>query len=248
MLPKISIVTTCLNAEATIETTIKSVLAQNYSNMEYVIADGGSQDKTLEIIGRYKKNLAKVSSQKDRGISDGFNKGIELTSGELIWIINADDQLAPDAVKKVADCYLARNQPDIIYGNLLETKEGTERLVIPRSHNHLKEGMVISHPSTIIKKSVYDELGLYSLDYKISMDHHFCLKAFLAGKKFVYLNEVLARFSAEGVSNISLKNKVRVFTESYKAQKELGVPLIPSTLFLIKKVAGAYIKNWRMLF
>lgn len=246
-LPKISVITTSFNAQNTIEQTILSVLKQSYNNFEYILIDAGSKDNTLPIIEKYKEKIHHISSRPDRGISDGFNRGIEVSSGELIWIINADDQLFPEALEKVAQFYKAQNSPDIIYGNLIEVLNGNKRLVIPRSHTLLKEGMVISHPATIVKKEVYNSVGTYSINYKISMDHHFCLRAFLAKKRFVYMNEVLAVFSAEGVSNKSLKNKVKVFTESFQIQNELGVAKLPSLFYLVKKVTGAYIRNWKLL-
>lgn len=86
-----SIITVCLNSEKTIETTIKSVLAQTYTDFEYIIIDGKSSDKTLNIINRYKDPRIKIISEKDKGLFDAMNKGISLSKGKWIHILNSDD-------------------------------------------------------------------------------------------------------------------------------------------------------------
>ena len=102
MQPKISIVTITFNSESTVEDTIKSVVSQDYPNLEYIIIDGGSKDGTLEIVDRYRDRIAKVVSEPDKGISDAFNKGIRNATGDIIGIINSDDILLPGALSAVA--------------------------------------------------------------------------------------------------------------------------------------------------
>ena len=97
----ISIITVCLNAVETIETTIRSVLQQTYKNVEYIVIDGGSTDGTLQIIEKYRNDISILISEKDEGIYDAMNKGIELARGDYIGIINADDWYEKDAVEHV---------------------------------------------------------------------------------------------------------------------------------------------------
>ena len=96
--PKISIVTVCLNSENTIEKTIQSVIGQSYSNIEYIIIDGGSKDNTLNIINKYKYRVSVIISEKDMGIYDAFNKGLKIYNGDLIGFVNSDDYLIPNAM------------------------------------------------------------------------------------------------------------------------------------------------------
>ena len=105
MLPLISVVTITFNSEKTVEETIRSVVSQDYPNLEYIIIDGGSTDSTLQIVDRYRDRIALVQSEPDKGISDAFNKGILKASGEIIGIINSDDLLSEGALKAIADNY-----------------------------------------------------------------------------------------------------------------------------------------------
>lgn len=100
MHPKVSIITISYNSEDTIEQTIQSVLSQTYDDVEYVVIDAGSTDRTVEIVNRYKDKIAYFISEPDKGISDGFNKGITAATGDIIGICNSNDILISDAVQK----------------------------------------------------------------------------------------------------------------------------------------------------
>ena len=89
--PKISLVTVCKNSEKYIERTIRSIIDQNYENLEYIVIDGGSTDGTLDIINSYRNNISKFISEKDKGIYDAFNKGLKNYTGDIIGFVNSDD-------------------------------------------------------------------------------------------------------------------------------------------------------------
>ena len=101
--PKISIITISFNSDKTLEDTINSVISQDYPNLEYLIVDGGSKDRTLDIVDKYRDKIDVVVSEPDKGISDAFNKGIQLATGEIIGIINSDDLLMPGALQEISD-------------------------------------------------------------------------------------------------------------------------------------------------
>ena len=103
--PIISIITVCFNSEKHIEDTIKSVLSQKYNNLQYIIIDGGSKDKTMNIINKYKKEISTIISEPDKGISDAFNKGIQHAKGDLVGIVNSDDILLPESLLAIATSY-----------------------------------------------------------------------------------------------------------------------------------------------
>ena len=95
---KVSIITVCYNSSKTIERTIKSVLKQKYNNIEYLIIDGGSNDSTMDVINKYRENIDKVLSESDSGLYDAINKGIKLSTGEIIGLLHSDDIYASDDV------------------------------------------------------------------------------------------------------------------------------------------------------
>src|SRR5688572_26851104 len=113
--PLVSIITIVFNGEKHLQQTIESVLGQTYSNIEYIIVDGGSKDNSVSIIEKYSTQLAYWISEPDKGISDAFNKGISKANGEMIGLINADDWYEKDTVQKVM---ALRGNCDVVYGNL----------------------------------------------------------------------------------------------------------------------------------
>lgn len=169
--PKISIVTVCYNSEKHLEECIQSVVNQTYENKEYIIIDGGSTDGTLDIINKYKDKLSYFVSEPDRGISDAFNKGINVATGDLIEILNSDDFMMPNVLQRVADEYedgidLIRGYC-IIWNEKLNTKNElhpTNRFGVPPF------GAVICHESSFISKERYKKVGEYKVNYKYMMD------------------------------------------------------------------------------
>ncbi|MGZ4157095.1 MAG: glycosyltransferase family 2 protein [Bacteroidia bacterium] len=170
--PKISIITVVFNGKTLIERTIKSVLSQTYTNIEYIIIDGASSDGTLEIAEKYQHEIALILSGKDNGIYDAMNKGLKNATGDYVLFLNAGDELySMDTLTKV---FSMSADADVYYGNTAVVdssgKElGDRRLTPPENltWRSLKFGMCVSHQSFIAKRSLCD---LYNLNYKISSD------------------------------------------------------------------------------
>jgi len=128
---KISIITVCLNSEKTIEQTIQSVIEQKDEDLEYIIVDGRSVDKTLHIINKYKNNISLIISESDNGIYDAMNKGISLATGDVIGIINSDDWYEQGTFEGIRNCFL-RSDADVVYGKMnLVDENGSIKLLIP---------------------------------------------------------------------------------------------------------------------
>ena len=123
---KISIVTACYNSEKTIEKTIKSVIEQDYPNIEYILIDGGSTDNTMKIVKKYEKVFSVIVSQSDKGVADGFNKGVQRATGEIIGILNSDDIMYKGTAKKLDQSY--DGETDIYYGDhiVIDDENGKE--------------------------------------------------------------------------------------------------------------------------
>lgn len=222
--PMISIVTACFNAKDTIEDSIRSVLAQTYRNIEYIIIDGGSRDGALDIISRYQDKIARIISEPDKGIFDAFNKGIALANGDVVGILNADDVYAHrEAIAKVAGVFTDYNVQSC-YGDLLYVDRNNVDRVIrywrssDYAYNKLKYGWMPPHPTFFVKREIYQKFGSFRLDFKVSADYELVLR--LLGKHKIstyYLPEILIKMRWGGNSNRNIKNLITKIAEDYRA-------------------------------
>lgn len=226
---KISIITISYNSINTIEKTFKSVLAQTYRPLEYVLVDGESKDGTIALIERYisKFQVAGIEvnfkSEPDRGISDAFNKGIARTTGEIIGIINSDDQLMPESLKDVMQEF-ERSESDIVCGDCLWVDEENGIEYIRKSKmqlDRLKYEMVLMHPSCFVKKSAYEKYGVFDTNLKFVMDKDLMARFYKNGAKFSHIPKVLTRMSAGGASDANAK---KVYIEGVTVAVSNGVP------------------------
>lgn len=213
--PLVSIITIVRNGEACLEKAMASVFSQTYPNVEYIVIDGGSTDGTLGIIRANEDKIAYWRSEKDRGISDAFNKGLACAAGELIGILNSDDWYEPDAVRLAAEAFMRDRGAGVIYGWMNYWK-GTELAHVYKSdHTSLPNRMSISHTASFVAKDVYSMHGGFDESYKYAMDYELVLRFFYAGVKFVYIDKVLSNMSAGGAS---YSNWVSSFREVARAK------------------------------
>lgn len=197
---KISIITVCLNSAQTIEQTIQSVIGQKYDNYEYIIIDGCSTDKTLEILNKYKEYITTIVSEPDNGIYDAMNKGIALAAGDIIGILNSDDWYEPGILETVEKCF-QDSDTDIIYGRLNVFKENGERETAKESHiEKIRYEMAIPHPTVFVKKDIYVKYGTFKLEYRISADYELMLRFYTKEARFLCVNKVITNFRRGGIS------------------------------------------------
>jgi len=196
-LPLVSIITVVYNGEKKIEQAIQSVLGQSYKNIEYIIIDGGSKDGTMEIVKKYQDQLRWIS-EKDEGISDAFNKGIKIASGEIIGIINADDWYENDAIEHVVKNFQGN---DVIYGDMRMWGNEKIEFVVKGNHEILKDEMTVNHPTVFIAKACYDKFGLFDKSYRCAMDYDLLLRLKVNNCRFKYVPKILANMSLAGFRN-----------------------------------------------
>lgn len=199
---KVSIVTPCLNSRKTIRQTIESILNQTYKNIEYIIVDGQSTDGTLDIIREYIprfKGRLRYISEKDQGIYSAINKGIRLSRGALIGIINSDDYYEWNTVERVVSCR-TDDRYQVLYGYCRVMDHKREIALIKNGHLELEQAM-IPHPTCFVTREVYRDFGMFSTAFKISADYEFMLRLH-TGRKVVFtqIREILATFRAGGAS------------------------------------------------
>lgn len=204
--PLVSVITVVLNGEKHLAQTIQSVASQSYENIEYVIIDGGSHDKTLEIIGKYESSIDYWISAPDTGIYDAMNKGIQLSRGTLIDLLNADDYLDPNAVEAVVSGYKKKGSPCIIYGDYFLIDETLGYKVEARSHLNFWLGMTVSHQSMFVHREVYESLGYYDTGYSLASDYDFLLRAINNSVELVHVDVlvVFRRLHGKGGRNFLL--------------------------------------------
>ncbi|MDR1543304.1 MAG: glycosyltransferase [Prevotellaceae bacterium] len=234
---KISIITVCYNSETTILSTIQSVLAQTYNDIEYIIVDGGSTDRTLETIknsfqsspDNYRDNFQLVS-ERDNGMYDAMNKGIQLASGEIIGILNSDDFYNyPDCLEKIAAAF-EDNTVDTCFADVRFVKpENAAKTVRYYSSAKFSPalfrwGFMPAHPSFFARKVCFEKAGYYKTDYKIAADYELLIR-FLYTNKFTYkyIPLDIIKMRTGGKSTKSLKSNYILNREIVRGCRENGI-------------------------
>ncbi len=223
---KITVVTICKNCKNTIENTIKSVIYQNYADLEYIVVDGGSTDGTLEIIEKYRDSITTLISEPDKGISDAFNKGICLATGEIIGLMNASDLYYKGALKTVADYFEMNPKTDVSFGNIIRFEKGSTVGYVTNANpdvSRLKTSFDLNHSTVFVRKSAYEKYGVFDIKYKIAMDYDLLSRMYFDGANFGYINNVLACFEQGGISGTQISKSVDEHIEiAYKHGANVG--------------------------
>lgn len=234
---RISLVTVVYNASDTIARCIESVISQKYHNLEYIIIDGGSTDNTLQIIEQYKSSISIIVSEHDHGIYDAMNKGIRLATGQIVGTLNADDFFAADDVLLSVAKAFTNSHADAVYGDLDIIDQNGKGIRKWRSKqcgsNSFNRGFMPPHPTFYCKTSLFEKLGFYSLEYGSAADYELMVRFMhLYQIKSFYLNKVMVKMVAGGVSNKNLKNRIKAWQNDLKAMRKNGVSFPVFTLLL----------------
>ncbi|QWE16964.1 glycosyltransferase family 2 protein [Polynucleobacter sp. AP-Nino-20-G2] len=217
---KISIITVVFNASETIGASLASLREQNYPQVEHIIIDGASTDGTLDILNKSMSKSAILVSESDRGIYDALNKGLKISSGEIIGFLHADDVFANSSV--LSDIAFAFSDPSVegVYGDLVYVDKYNIEKVIRRwrsssfSYNLLGAGWMPPHPTLFVRREWYVRIGGFNDKYRIAADYLSILKLFSIPEfKTVYLNKVLVQMRLGGTSNHSFS---AIFKKSYE--------------------------------
>lgn len=219
--PRLSVITVVYNNVRDIERTVLSIINQTYSNIEYIVIDGVSTDGTLSVLKKYKSHITHLVSEKDAGIYDAMNKGLKLATGDYVIFMNSGDEIyEPETVSKI---FSKAADADIYYGETEMYDQqwqslGRRRHKTPDNFTwkSFKYGMSISHQAIYIKRSLVE---LYDLNYKLSSDIDWILKAAKKANKIVNTGMYVAKYLVGGMSKIkhsdSLIERFKIFSKHY---------------------------------
>jgi glycosyltransferase involved in cell wall biosynthesis len=234
----VSIITATYNSASTIAETMRSVEEQDYQPIEHIIVDGQSTDNTLNIVKRY-PHTATMISEKDEGIYDAMNKGILLTKGEIVGILNSDDIYADDGIiskvvhafrdPSVQACYA-----DLQYIHAQDDSKITRTWKSGNFHaGAFYWGWMPPHPTFFVRRSVYDQVGLFDTRLRSAADYEMMLRILVKFRmRVVYIPQVTVKMRAGGVSNASLRNRFRANKEDRAAWRMNGLKPYFFTLYL----------------
>jgi glycosyltransferase involved in cell wall biosynthesis len=205
--PLISVITVVFNGEEHIGRTIESVIGQTYKEVEYIIIDGKSTDRTLEIIGAY-KGIHKLVSESDSGLYDAMNKGLKEARGDYVWFLNSGDQIySQDTLETMVAAM--PGMPDMIYGGTMiideaQNEVGDRRLKPPDqlTWKSFNQGMVVCHQSLIVKREAAPE---YNLEYRLSADIDWAIRSAKGAGEIHNSRQVLSRFLEGGLTEHNIK-------------------------------------------
>lgn len=230
---KISIVTATWNSGATLRYTMESVLAQSYPDIEHIIVDGGSSDNTMEIVHEleslYQGRLRHIS-EEDRGIYDAMNKGIVLATGDIVGILNSDDfYTSKDVLDTIASIF-DNNDIDAVYGDIHYVHDTDLNKCVRYysssvfSRKLMRFGFMPAHPSFYCKKSIYDQVGTFNLDYKIGADFENLLRLIFVNRiRLKYIKKDFVTMRTGGASTSGIVSHKQILRDHQQAFRENSV-------------------------
>lgn len=246
----ISIITATYNSAATIRDTLDCVSSQTYQDIEHIIVDGRSTDKTLDIVAAY-PHVAKIHSEKDNGIYDAMNKGVGMATGDIIGILNSDDMYTDELVlQKVAEAFADPNVMTVYADLQYVDQDNPEKIIRTwKTGNFNKKrfyyGWMPPHPTFFVRKEVYEQVGLFNTSLRSAADYELMLRVLVKyGMSVAYIPHVIVRMRTGGMSNASLRNRLLANREDRMAWKINGLQPYFFTLYMkpLRKIPQYIIK------
>lgn len=247
---KITLITVSYNSDETIRSTIESIAAQNYQELEYIIVDGGSSDSTLDIVNEFPNLVSRCISEPDKGIYDAMNKGVQISTGDVIGILNSDDFYQSDNVlNEVAELFNADPLLDVALGDIDYVREDDlKKPVRTYGAGYFKPwmfrfGWMPPHPAVFVRKSAYDRVGLYKLGYRIAADFDFLVRLLLVHRaKYHATRKTWVRMRMGGVSTSGIRSLVVITKEMNRSLRENG--FFSLSLMLVLRLPVKYITQF----
>ena len=228
---KVSIITITYNSAATVEDTLKSVVNQDYPNIEYLIIDGKSKDSTLQIVDKYKDKITRIVSEKDKGLYDALNKGIGLATGDIVGMLHSDDLYASNhVISDIVKTFENNKDAEGVYADLVFVdRNDINKTTRTWESGDYEEGDFLNgwmppHPTFFVKKECYERYGVFNTTLRLSADYELMLRMIHKNKiKLAYLPKVVVKMRMGGVSNVSFFVRLKANIEDKMAWKLNGI-------------------------
>ena len=237
---KVTIITVTLNSAKFLEDCIRSVIEQDYNDIEHIVIDGGSTDDTLAIVEKYKDHIYRWISEKDNGMYDAINKGMQMANGEIIGTLNSDDVLAsPDVISTIVSSF-DQQKVDAVYGDLVYVDPMDIAKIkrvwkgLPFKRSRYKHGWMPAHPTFYFRKKLLENFGYYETHYFTASDYEFMARyLFYFRVNAYYIPKLIVKMRTGGMSNISIAKRLRANRRDYLAMKRNRIPF-PFVVSLLK--------------
>ncbi len=228
---KVTLLTVTYNAEKYLEDCIHSVRSQNYADIEHIVIDGASTDGTLDIIKRHSGHITKWVSEKDNGMYEALNKGMSMSTGVIIGILNSDDVLAsPDVISAIVNCF-KEHKVDAVYGDLVYVEQQNMQKIIrywkgfTYKRFRFNYGWMPAHPTFYVRAALIQEHGGYESHYFTAADYEFMARYLYKFRVVAeYLPKLIVKMRAGGQSNKDFKSRLRANRRDYLAMKQNKIP------------------------
>ena len=226
---KLSIITVVYNNVEGIKSAIESVISQDYLQIEHIVVDGGSTDGTIEIINGYLDKISVFISEPDKGIYDALNKGVLRASGDVVAILHSDDKFCNTHVCSDIMKHMDKTRAEFCFSDMVIVDNFSGKILRYYMASYFKRwmfriGWMPPHPTCFIKRSLFDEFGIYSIDYKIAGDFDLLVRFFYGRKiRWSCLDQVTIKMSGDGVSNSGWRSKGLIFNEINRSLKSNDV-------------------------
>jgi glycosyltransferase involved in cell wall biosynthesis len=255
---KVSIITITYNSAQTVEDTIRTVVEQDYPNLEYLIIDGKSKDSTLKIVEKYKDRISKVISEKDNGLYDALNKGIKNATGDIVGMLHSDDLYSNyQVISKVVKKFEEDPTVEGVYADLVfvNRNDVNKPMRVWESGEYKEDaflqGWMPPHPTFFVRKEVYEKFGGFNTGLKLSADYELMLRLIHKNKiKVSYLKETIVKMRMGGVSNVSFFVKLKANLEDKMAWKLNGLKPNITTMLMkpLRKIKQYFKRAYTALF
>ena len=229
----VSVITVVFNNHKYIGQAIKSVISQEHASVEYIVIDGGSTDGTIDVIEKYREKISVFLTEPDDGIYDALNKGIGLATGDTVAILHSDDLFYDNHVVSDMVNRMAETDAEFCFSDMVIVDTVTDKVLRYYMASYFSRwmfriGWMPPHPTCFIKRSLFDEFGLYPVKYKVAGDFDFLVRIFYGRDiKWAYLNRITVKMRQGGVSNSGCKSKKIIAHEISKSLKDNQVWSLP---------------------